>query len=223
MSAGGIPFSLYEDETVPTLSVLGLSSGTYDRANNTVRAKLETWLDGLVKDRDVNMFVDVFSGGPLYASGLTHINDNLSDSFELIIDTTYNELTFATREEAGFYNELTNKIYNQSPIDRETDTADGTKGLLNLKTNLELQTREAAAFGETTTTYNSLTIEPILLSDGANAKLFSIGVGVFNSFVLDYTLTEKAGSANKYMRIGTMTVTARTDFSDPANPLDKIM
>ena len=217
VSAGGISFSLYEDKTVPTLSVLGLSPGTYDRANNTVRAKLETWLDGLVKDRDVNMFVDVFSGGPLYANGLTHINNNLADSFDLVIDTTYNEITFATREEAGFYNELTNKIYNQSPIDRETDTSDGTKGLLNLKTNLELQTREAAAFGETTTTYNSLTIEPILLSDGANAKLFGIGVGVFNSFVLDYTLTEKAGSANKYMRIGTMTVTARTDFSDPAN------
>jgi len=217
VAAGGIPFTLYEDSTRPTLSVLGLTPGEYDRANNTVRAKLETWLDGLIKDRDVNMFVDVFTGGPLYASGLTHINNNLADSFDLVIDTTYNEITFATREEAGYFNELSNKIYNQSPIDRETDTSDGTKGLLNLKTNLELQTREAAAFGETTTTYNSLTIEPILLSDSAGDALFSVGVGVFNSFVLDYTLTEKAGSANKYMRIGTMTVSARTDFSDPAN------
>lgn len=217
VAAGGIPFTLYEDKTQPTLSVLGLTPGEYDRANNTVRAKLETWLDGLVKDRDVNMFVDVFTGGPLYASGLTQINNTLTDSFDLVIDTTYNEITFATREEAGYFNELVNKIYNQSPIDRETDTSDGTKGLLNLKTNLELQTREAAAFGETTTTYNSLTIEPILLSDSAGDVLFSVGVGVFNSFVLDYTLTEKAGSANKYMRIGTMTVSARTDFTDSAN------
>ena len=217
VAAGGISFSLYEDKTIPTLSVLGLSPGTYDRANNTVRAKLETWLDGLVKHRDVNMFVDVFAGGPLYASGLTSINNNNTDSFGLVIDTTYNEVSFATREEAGLYNELTNKIYNQSPIDKATDTSDGTKGLLNLKTNLELQTREAAAFGETTTTYDSLTVEPILLSDSAGDKLFSIGAGVFNSFVLDYTLVEKSGAVNKYMRVGTMTVTARTDFADAGN------
>ena len=213
VAVGGIEFGLFED-SVGTLAALGLEPGIYDRANNTVKAKLETWMNDIVNDRDINLFTNVFLGGDAYG---VYTPSHLGQ-YNLTIDETYGEILFADRQEAAHFNFITNAAYSQSPYDRSEDTQDGSRGLVNLKNNLEIQTREAATVGEKTLTYTSMEAITILQSDTFDEEIFGIDASRYNSFVVDYSITESpAGGTNKYMRSGTMLISARTDFTDAAN------
>ena len=230
LDAGGLEFTLHEDTVNTTLSVLGLTAGSYTRDNSSVRAKLEKWMNSLINSRDVQLFTNVFTGGTPYATfnytdsnpkslynGKSNIPNDLG-RYNLEIDQTYGEVFFASRTEASHFNYLTNNLYAESSFDRASDDKDGSRGIINLKNNLEIQTREAAAFGEKIESYESLEQATILLSHNENTTVLSFETSVYNTFVLDYTLVEQSGSVNKYLRTGTMHISARPDFtSDPTN------
>ena len=242
VATGGLEFTLFEDTTTATLSVLGLADKLYDRANNTVKAKFETWLNTTVNSRDVNLFSNVFPGDndgaePIPASityaTLSSKSTNINKPYLLHIDNTFNEITFGSREEAGIFNNVVNRIYGTSLYDKLLDTNKGSRGLVNLKNNIEISTREAASFGNKITSYNSM--EQIILLPGDNgipgsgavasgdlstARLvatFDTG-STFNVYKVDYSMQESTlESANKYIRTGTWTIAGRKDFTDTAN------
>lgn len=233
VSTGGLEFTLFEDKTVATLSVLGLDAKLYDRANNTVKAKFEQWLNSTVNSRDVNLFSNVFPGDSTTYATLSPKSTNISTQYSLSIDNTFNEITFGSREEAGIFNNVVNRIYGTSLYDKLLDTNKGSRGLVNLKNNIEISTREAATFGNKVTSFNSM--EQVVLIPGDNgipgvgavtasqlsaAKLvasFDAG-STYNVFKVDYSISESAGaSSNKYMRAGVWTIAGRSDFTDQAN------
>lgn len=214
VAVGGIPFRLTEDSR-STLSTLGLNAGVYDR-NSSVRAKLEQWLNDMVVHRDVNLFTNVLLGGTAYNSNASAIN-NLS-TYNLTIDDTFGEIIFGDREEAANYNYVTNSAYAESAYDRASDSFEGTRGLINLKNNLEIQTRDTASTGEKIVSFTSTEGTTILQSDVASDEIIGVDVSVYDSYVIEYTISETPlGSANKYMRMGTMTIQGRPDFTDTAN------
>ena len=213
IETGGLEFALYDD-SVGTVSALGLTPGKYTSENNTVKAKLENWMNSIVNNRDVNLFTNVFTGGELYAA----LQPNHFGTYNLNIDDTFGEITFCDRMEAEHFNFIVNSAYSESPYDRAEDDQNGTRGLVNLKNNLEIQTREAASVGEKILTYTSLESTIILQSDTYDQEVFGIDATKYNTFVIDYSMSESpAGSTTKYMRSGTITVTARPDFTDAAN------
>ena len=213
VSVGGLEFALFNDSQ-NTMSALGLTPGVYDRENNSVKAKLETWMNDLVNNREVNLFSNIFTGGSLYAN----LSPNHFNNYNLTIDETFGEVLFGSRQESADFNYIVNSAYSESVYDRAEDTQNGSRGLINLKNNLEIQTREAASVGEKIVTYTSLEGTSILQSDGVGDTIFTIDASRYNSFVLDYTMVESpVGGTNKYMRQGTMSVSVRTDFTDSSN------
>jgi len=241
VATGGLEFTLFEDKITPTLSVLGLEDKLYDRANNTVKAKFEQWLNSTVNSRDVNLFSNVFPGdndgatppvSTTYAT-LNPKSTNMATPYSLAIDNTFNEITFGSREEAGIFNNIVNRIYGTSLYDKLLDSNKGSRGLINLKNNIEISTREAATFGNKVTSFNSM--EQTILLPGDNgisgtgavqqatlnaAKLVASfdASSTYNVFKVDYSIAESVGSsANKYIRTGVWTIAGRTDFTDQAN------
>lgn len=233
VATGGLEFTLFEDKTQATLSVLGLTPKLYDRANNTVKAKFEQWLNSTVNSRDVNLFSNVFPGDSATYATLSPKSTNISTQYSLAIDNTFNEITFGSREEAGIFNNIVNRIYGTSLYDKLLDTNKGSRGLVNLKNNIEISTREAATFGNKVTSYNSM--EQTVLIPGDNgipgvgavtssqlsaAKLvasFDAGAS-YNVYKVEYSIAESTGSsANKYIRTGVWTIAGRSDFTDQAN------
>jgi hypothetical protein len=136
----------------------------------------------------------------------------------LNIDDTFGEITFCDRLEAENFNFIVNSAYSESPYDRAEDDQDGTRGLVNLKNNLEIQTREGASVGEKILTFTSLESTIILQSDSYDEEIFGVDATKYNTFVIDYSMSESpVGGTSKYMRSGIITVTARPDFTDAAN------
>ncbi len=233
VATGGLEFTLFEDKKVNTLSVLGLEDKLYDRANNTVKAKFEQWLNSTVNSRDVNLFSNVFPGDSSTYATLSPKSTNMSTQYSLSIDNTFNEITFGSREEAGIFNNITNRIYGTSLYDKLLDSNKGSRGLVNLKNNIEISTREAATFGNKVTSFNSM--EQTVLIPGDNgipgvgavtqsqlsaAKLVASfdASSTYNVFKVDYSISESASaSANKYIRAGVWTIAGRSDFTDQAN------
>jgi hypothetical protein len=235
VSTGGLEFTLFEDKTVETLSVLGLDAKLYDRANNTVKAKFETWLNSTVNSRDVNLFSNVFPGDSTTYAILNPKSTNISTQYSLAIDNTFNEITFGSREESGIFNNIVNRIYGTSLYDKLLDTNKGTRGLVNLKNNIEISMREVATFGNKVISFEGM--EQVILIPGDNgipgtgavtsvilnaAKLvasFDSG-STYNVFKVNYSISEIAGAAaNKYIRTGVWTIAGRHDFTDQANAI----
>jgi hypothetical protein len=213
ISVGGLEFAIFDD-AVGTVSALGLTPGFYDTKSNSVKAKLETWMNDIVNNRDINLFTNVFTGGDLYSSP----SPNHFKQYSLNIDDTFGEITFCDRLEAENFNFIVNSAYSESPYDRAEDDQDGTRGLVNLKNNLEIQTREGASVGEKILTFTSLESTIILQSDSYDEEIFGVDATKYNTFVIDYSMSESpVGGTSKYMRSGIITVTARPDFTDAAN------
>ena len=244
VSSGGLEFTLFEDKTAETLSVLGLDAKLYDRANNTVKAKFETWLNSTVNSRDVNLFSNVFPGdndgatpipeSTTYAT-LSNKSTNIKTPYSLLIDNTFNEITFGSREESGIFNNIVNRIYGTSLYDKLLDTNKGSRGLVNLKNNIEISTKEISTFGNKVISFESM--EQVILIPGDNgipgtgavtpvilnaAKLVASfdADKIYNVFKVNYSISEIAGAAaNKYIRTGVWTIAGRKDFTDVANAI----
>jgi len=203
----GLDFRLHEDYSQPTLSVLSLTEGEYTR-DETVKAKLEKWLNSCLESDLVDLF-STAGVGVKYAT-----NSSLTRTvgqYQADINNTYDEITFASREEARDFNKLVNTIFFERP---DPDN-ENIKGLVNLKTNIELQTRSSVALGDRTVSYAELNSASIP-SGGGNISSLTQSIDVYDTYIIDYSITEASSvivTGENYQRIGTMFVSGRTEFN----------
>jgi len=203
----GLDFRLHEDYSQPTLSVLSLTEGEYTR-DDTVKAKLEKWLNSCLESDLVDLF-STAGVGVKYAT-----NSSLTRTvgqYQADINNTYDEITFASREEARDFNKLVNTIFFERP---DPDN-ENIKGLVNLKTNIELQTRSSVALGDRTVSYAELNSASIP-SGGGNISSLTQSIDVYDTYIIDYSITEASSvivTGENYQRIGTMFVSGRTEFN----------
>ena len=203
----GLNFRLHEDYNQPTLSELSLTEGEYTR-DDTVKAKLEKWMNRCLESDLVDLF-STTGVGVKYAT-----NSTLTRSvgqYQAAINNTYDEIDFSSREEARDFNKLVNTIFFERP---DPDN-ENIKGLVNLKTNIELQTRSSVALGDRTVSYAELNSASIP-SGGGNISSLTQSVDVYDTYQIDYSITEASSvivTGENYQRIGTMFVSGRTEFN----------
>ena len=206
----GLDFRLHEDYNQPTLSELSLTASEYTR-DDTVKAKLEKWVNSCLESDLVDLF-STAGVGVKYAT-----NSTLTRSvgqYQAAINNTYDEIDFSSREEARDFNKLVNTIFFERP---DPDN-ENIKGLVNLKTNIELQTRSSVALGDRTVSYAELNSASIP-SGGGNISSLTQSVDVYDTFIIDYSITEASSvivTGENYQRVGTMYVSGRSNVS--SNP-----
>lgn len=191
---GAVEFGLHNDAN-DTLGGLGLTDGFKTKQNNTVKAKLETWLNGLMDSKDVNLFTGVEVSDP-YSVG----SSNLSN-FILNIQTRNSDNTryiqFATREEAQAFNHICNNIYFAT-------ASSEIRGLVNIETNIELLTSESSGGGSKVTTFDDLEDDVITNVGTLQSLSKQIDTADYDSFIVDYTVKYDGSTDGNYRRIGTM-------------------
>ena len=101
-------FEIVPDEC-GTAELLGLSSGKYDESN-TYKAKLEDWFADLLAQADCPI-INTVATGKTYSTNPT--TKSVIEKYILPFDETFQELTFASREEALAFNEVVNQLYFQ--------------------------------------------------------------------------------------------------------------
>lgn len=203
----GLDFRLHEDYAQPTLGELSLTASEYTR-DDTVKAKLEKWINSCLESD----LVDIFSSAGV---GVKYATDSSLTRtvglYQAAINNTYDEITFSSREEARDFNKLVNTIFFERP-DPENENI---KGLVNLKTNIELQTRSSVALGDKTVSYAELNSASIPAA-GGNISSLTQSVDIYDTYQFDYSITEASSvivTGENYQRIGTMFVSGRTEFN----------
>lgn len=202
-SSVGLEFGLHEDPDVSTLDVLKLAPGLYTK-DNTVKAKLEKWLNSCLESEDINIFTTA-KVGESYTTNSALVRS--LGNYTLNIDNTFDEITFNHRDEARDFNNLVNNIYFQR-------TNRDIRGLVNLKTNIELQTRTAAVIGDRTVSYTDMNTASIAF-DASNSIVLGMqqSISVYDSFIIDYTITEASTESTKFQRMGQIHLSGRSDFA----------
>ena len=208
-------YRLFNDpqDTVDSLGALGLTSGSYaTRSGNTVKAKLEVWLTKVLSDNKVNIVSDVF------------INDKFSDNadvqslgtWKIDVDTTNGEIDFASSDEAGHFAEVINKLYFK------TNSPD-KRGLVTIKTNIEVLTTQALQSGTADTFYSQP--KQLTIGSGTGIALPDLGTDstAIDTFFIDYSLVGQAlDSGNSsitryYNQVGTLVYNANPLSQTDAN------
>ena len=187
-------FKLHED-AAGTLGTLKLTPGQYN-TEDTIKAKLELFLHGLIASNDVNVYESVDTN-QLYNPSATNLS-----SYTLDIDDTFDEMDFNSRGEAKDFSYIVNNLYH------EKSSAD-IKGLVNLKTNIELLTSQAASALNATSSFDTPSSATITAAGTSqNIATFDItgGSPAYDSFIVDYSVNF-AGSSQNYQRIGTLYLT----------------
>ena len=193
-SGPGVEFTLHED-TTGTLTALGLATGSKTRTNNSVKAKLERWMNNLLASKDVDIFTSVLSNDRFSTTSV-----GLLGTYNLALtDSDDNQfITFTTREEAQNFNYIVNNLYFA------TSNPD-IKGLLNLNTNIQLLTSETAGGGSKITTYDSLNSTTITAS-GSSQVVVTLDSSSYDSFILNYTMAYDGTADGNYRRVGQLTL-----------------
>jgi len=188
-------FALHED-SVGTVSALGLKEGEYDRPNATVKAKLEDWLADIETAPEVNIFKNIYVNSEFNS---TAAGGTLRFSpWDLNLNSSLGEMNFEERTEARDFAKILNNLYFES-------VNPDIRGLMNIKTNIEFLTTEALAAGTATTTYTSP--EQLTFATGVNAvnelDIAFAGDGQVNTQFVEYSMSAATGSGN-YRRVGTL-------------------
>jgi hypothetical protein len=211
-------FEIIADEC-GTAEKLGLTSGVYDESN-TYKANLENWFADLLLQPDCPIINSV-EVGTLYSDDPT--TNVLIGHYELPFDETFQELTFASREEALAFNSVVNNLYFKS------STAD-IRGLVNIKSNLEIELKSGITIGDKTVTYVDMNGAETAIPKGpaapVNTKILpeqwtdvvgaSFNTSDYDSYVIEYTIREagfESAPGDGYQRVGTMHIVGRQDFS----------
>jgi len=210
-----------EFEIVPdecgTAEKLGLSSGTYDEAT-TYKAKLEDYFADLLLQPDCPV-INTVSVGKLYSKD--PITQSLIGKYVLPFDETFQELNFNSREEALAFNDVVNNLYFQR------STSD-IRGLVNIKSNLEIELKTGVTIGDKTVTYVDMNGAEDAIGPGSssypttpsnaawqNVLGARLNTSDYDSFVIEYTIREaeqESGPGQGYQRVGSMYVSGRQDF-----------
>ena len=143
--------------------------------------------------------------------------------YEFPFDETFQELNFNSREEALAFNTVVNNLYFQS------STSD-IRGLVNIKSNLEIELKTGLTIGDKTITYIDMNGALDAIPSGGTATKPTVipesgwvnvlgsrfNTSDYDSFALEYTIREAkqdSGPGQGYQRIGTMYVNGRQDFA----------
>lgn len=202
----GVEFTLHED-SAGTLSELGLSAGSYTKSDNTVKAKLERWMNNIVADKTINMFLAAKASTKYSTYGVSNLG-----TYTLDLDSVNAELNFESREDARDFNSTVNAIYH--------GRADASvRGIVNLKTNIELLTSEAATALNPTSTYGAPNEVTIPTGTNVLTDLISSAVDEYNVYFIDYSIIDNSSTANvNYIRTGTLNIAVHdTDFGAESN------
>lgn len=204
-------FRLHEDDDTATLSALSLIEKEYT-VDDTVKAKLEAWLNTCLQAHDVNIFSSV-STAEIYNTDSNATNS--IGNYVLNIDESVDEILFNSREEARDFNKTVNRIY----FERPNIGSDEIKGLVNIKTNIELQTKEQALSATKTVTYSDMNTAAIPAAGGVVDSL-TLSTVTYDTYKIDYSITEASSVTavdQHYHRVGTMLVVGRDDFTANTN------
>lgn len=193
-------FTLHEDGS--TLSKLNLTAREYNRANATIKAQLEDFLYDAMIDPALNVFESVDTNQTYTANSTV---DASIGSYSLNTNTEGTEITFNSNEEARNFSTLVNKLYFEYSI-YNTPGAGGlgsltvsSKGLTNVKNNIQLQTAEGAASGLPDVAYDSTETASVPATANTNIKTFDITA--YDTFVIDYSIDYRSGS-DLYRKVG---------------------
>ena len=211
-------FEILEDEC-GTAQKLGLTPGVYNETN-TYKANLENWFADLLLQPDCPI-INTVEVGTLYSDDPT--TNVLIGHYELPFDETFQELNFASREEALAFNTVVNNLYFQR------STSD-IRGLVNIKSNLEIELKTGITIGDKTVTFVDMNgaeqaipagpsvpsptlISPSQWTDVVGA---SFNTNDYDSYVIEYTIREagfESAPGDGYQRVGTMHIVGRQDFN----------
>jgi len=198
-------FRIHSDSAY-TQDKLGLTAGNYSKSDSTIKSKLETWISGALTEPRFNYFTKVYVGQGntgIFANSITNFS-----SYSLTIDEDLKEATFGSREEARDFAEICNNVYFTS---QQSGLTGYNKGLLNLKTNIELLTRDALEAGEASTAFASPESIAIPTSTGNNV-LTNLDPDAYNTFFVEYSMKDTSSASNEnYARVGTVMFGADKD------------
>ena len=166
----------------------------------------------VLSDNKVNIVSDVF------------INDKFSDNadvqslgtWKIDVDTTNGEIDFASSDEAGHFAEVINKLYFK------TNSPD-KRGLVTIKTNIEVLTTQALQSGTADTFYSQP--KQLTIGSGTGIALPDLGTDstAIDTFFIDYSLVGQAlDSSNSsitryYNQVGTLVYNANPLSQTDAN------
>jgi hypothetical protein len=126
-------------------------------------------------------------------------------TYNLDINTEGTEITFNSNEEARNFSTLVNKLYFEYSI-YNTPGAGGlgsltvsSRGLTNVKNNIQLQTAEGAASGLPDVAYDST--ETASVPAQSNTAIKTFDMTAYDTFVIDYSLDFRSGS-DLYRKVG---------------------
>jgi len=198
-------FRLHND-TVKTVEVLGMTPDSYSRSDSTVKAKFENWANSVQSNVDVNLFNEIYVN--------TEFNDSVGGHFSTWdpnINSSLNEMNFESRFEARDFSYILNSLYFES-------VNPDLRGLLNIKTNIEMLTTEALAAGTSTTNFTSPE-QVILAANVAPVPVSELGLdlGDYDTVFIEYSIKDNnAGSSNNYRRVGTIMYSGDQEAGDVA-------
>lgn len=200
----GHGFVITEDPVTPTLSVLSLVPGSYD-LGDTRKSQLEKWFDKTLSQDDLALYNIVDTAIEYTTDGsLTKLGE-----YTYPINDATNEIIFDTREEAEAFNQIVNNLYFRR-------TNSDIRGLVNIKTNLEIEIRDATPSGEPTLAY----LEPNeadIPSNALNTEISGLefNVATYDTYFIEYTISESAGVVASpgfnYARIGEINILGRPE------------
>ena len=201
----GQGFALREDPVTETLGVLQLEDRAYN-LDDTRKAQLEKWFDDALQQNDLALYNTVGTATVYTTTGSDVTNIG---GYTLPINEAFNEIVFDTREEAEAFNSIVNDLYF-----RQTNA--DIRGLVNIKTNLEIELREAVVSGDPTVTYtdtNEADIDETATNDPVPGLSFN--VTEYDTYFIEYTMAEGSGvsatTGYNYARVGRMEILARPD------------
>ena len=205
-SSTPLEFTLHESDS--TLTNLKLTAGAYTQSTNTIRAQLEQFLAEAMVNPNLNVFENI-KVNQRYKSNSSI--DGSINTYTLNTNTEGTEISFDSNEEARNFSTLVNKLYFEYSI-YNTPGAGGlgsltvnSRGLTNVKNNIQLQTAEGAASGLPDVAYDSTETASVPASANTNIKTFDMST--YDTFVIDYTLDFRNG-ANLYRKVGLLQLTS---------------
>ena len=217
-SSTPLDFTLHESGS--TLSRLNLTAKSYTDDDST-KAKLEVFLYEAMIDPALNLFVSVDTNQE-YTSNATV--KSAIGSYSLNTNTEGTEITFNSNEEARNFSTLVNKLYFEYSI-YNTPGAGGlgsltvnSKGLTNVKNNIQLQTAEGASSGLPDVGYDTTETASVPASANTNIKTFNMST--YDTFVIDYSIDFRSG-ANLYRKVGLLQLSSY-DYGS-GNPADVVI
>ena len=212
-------FEIVADEC-GTAEKLGLTPGIYNESS-TFKAKLEDWFADLLLQPDCPV-INTVSVGKLYSDD--PLTASLIGKYVLPFDETFQELNFNSREEALAFNDVVNNLYFQR------STSD-IRGLVNIKSNLEIELKTGVTIGDKTVTYVDMNGAVDAITPGSanwptnppntsdfwqNVLGARFNTSDYDSYVIEYTIRESeqdSGPGQGYQRVGTMHIVGRQDFA----------